>query len=140
MPEKQSKYAIFMVDLATENTDSGTDEHRDFLGVSPDDLCISASDLRIPLSDLCIFLAEIHESGRKICISPEEIRISLANLWIFQCPSVKSSVFSVAMELRKTEAAKAAAPKPLSILTTATPLAQELSIPSSAAKPPKAAP
>ncbi len=45
-----------------------------------------------------------------------------------------------ALCVRKTDAANAAAPKPLSILTTATPLAHELSIPSSAAKPPNEAP
>src|SRR5690606_27993439 len=48
------------------------------------------------------------------------------------CPSVAIPLIM--------EAANAAAPKPLSILTTATPLAQVLSIPSSAATPPKLAP
>ena len=41
---------------------------------------------------------------------------------------------------RQMRLAAAAAPKPLSIFTTVIPAAQELSMPSSAARPPKAAP
>ena len=45
-----------------------------------------------------------------------------------------------AAALRATRAAKTPAPKPLSMLTTVTPGAQEFSIASSAATPPKDAP
>ena len=61
-------------------------------------------------------------------VEPDERRVASA-----------ASTFRIVMP-RQIRLAAAAAPKPLSMFTTVTPAAQELSMPSSAASPPNDAP